>query len=172
MTGRRDVAGIVLAGLSVVFLGGAAFLTASPLPAVPPLDAAGEGGAEQAPVLPVPSWPGAEAYAPVFEHPLFNPDRKPDPPPVEPPPLDPLEPAEPAAPPGPSSAGLTTLRLVGIAISEGGRVALLRREGMAEVLRLRPGDMIDGWKVQSVDRAAVTLTAEEQQYTIAFRRLH
>jgi len=110
-----------------------------------------------------------EADRAIVAQPIFNRDRLPDPPPR---PLAVAEPQEPL-PPEPvavASDALDGLVLVGIAISDGGRVALLRREGGEALLRLRPGDKVEDWAVIAVEQAAVVLRSGEEVRRIGFRK--
>ena len=79
-----------------------------------------------------------EDLAVTRERPLFSPTRRPSPAPVvvrEPPPFD----------------------LVGAVVGENMSFALLRNRATSEVLRLRPGDDAEGWRVGAVSIRSVAL---------------
>lgn len=112
-----------------------------------------------------------EAYRPVFERPLFNRDRRPDPLPAPPAPPEPaIILPEPAVEP-PALLELEGFELVGMALSAEGHVALVRRPGDAAVTRLHRGDVIGRWRVETVEQGAVIFTLGEQSHILAFRKI-
>lgn len=128
-----------------------------------------EGGAgdtrAEVPAAP-PGDPVAVDIAPIIGRPIFNEGRRPDPPPAPPVALE--SPPEPAAAQAPETPPLR-LVLAGIAISGEGRIALMRGP-TGEMLRLRPGDAVEGWVVLSVEPAAVTFRSGEKLQRIEFRK--
>lgn len=141
-------------------------LPAAPPPPVAPGAAEGAGLAAAAAVEEL----SAEAVRAISARPVFNVGRLPDPPPALPEPVAEDEPPPPPPPAGPQTGLLDELALVGIAISEEGRVALLRREGEERLLRVRPGDTIGEWQVVAVEQAAVVVAAGEETRRIGFRK--
>lgn len=89
--------------------------------------------------------PPLAAFSAVTERPLFTPTRRPfqaDPRPAAAPPA--------AAPPeGPAPIEFS---LVGVALSEGERVALVRRQEDGEVFRVTEGGEVLGWVAASIGR--------------------
>ncbi|RJF80801.1 hypothetical protein D3874_27350 [Oleomonas cavernae] len=162
----RDRPTLAITGAILVSLGASVGIALWPAPPVTPVGPGARTGDrpgiadQQAAILAV------EAYAAVFERPIFNRGRLPDPPPPSPPSSVPT-----LAPLRPSPDSLRDLRLVGIAISNGDRLALLRRENEDVVLRLRAGDMLGEWRVGSVDQAAVVFQADDQVFRIEFPKL-
>lgn len=115
-----------------------------------------------------PGDPVAVDIAPIIGRPIFNEGRRADPPPAPPAALEP--PPEPAVAQAPETPPLR-LVLAGIAIAGEGRIALMRGAS-GEMLRLRPGDAVEGWVVLSVEPAAVTFRAGEKLQRIEFRKRH
>ncbi len=70
--------------------------------------------------------------------PLFMPTRRPP----DPDQVEPVQPAQKSLP--------IKVIITGVIISDEARFALVQRERSGEVLRLAPGDEIDGWKVDAV----------------------
>lgn len=93
------------------------------------------------------------------ERPLFSPIRRvpaaPEPPP---PPVA----AAPEAPPPPP-----TLTLFGIVMHPEGARALVRAAASNDLLRLRLGDMVDGWEVAEIGRTELVLRLGERVETVA-----
>lgn len=112
----------------------------------------------------VPTLPTVAERAEIVARPIFNADRRPDPPPAPPAPV--VE--APATPPEVRQTAPLRLELVGVAISGDERVALLREDG-GDILRLRPGDRVGDWVVVSVEQKDVVFRAGEKIQTIGFR---
>ncbi len=79
--------------------------------------------------------PPLEAFAAVVERPIFSPDRRP--------------PAAEAALKEDSAAPQAVL--TGIIIAESERIALVRTEADGRIVRLRPGQRVDGWRLVAVE---------------------
>jgi hypothetical protein len=103
--------------------------------AMPPA-AAKPSAAKGAPAL-----PPISAYAEVTERPLFSPSRQPAPP----------EAAQEDL--GNSSA----FTLLGIVISEGERMALIEHGKPGVIARLKEGQAVEGWRVQTIEADRVIL---------------
>jgi hypothetical protein len=88
-------------------------------------------------------------YEVIVARPLFNVGRRTDP--------APPAPAPPKPPPLPV---VESYRLVGLVLSPGLRLALVARPQGGDLLRLRPGDMLDGWNVEAVDTNGVVLSGQ------------
>lgn len=86
--------------------------------------------------------PASAAFEAITARPLFNRERKPDP--VPPPP----EPPKPAIVLG----DVSQFRVEGLVTTNETQLALVRKSG-AQLLRLKPGDTVEGWKVDSIDIA-------------------
>jgi general secretion pathway protein N len=98
------------------------------------------------PALPI------EQFASIAERPLFNPDRKPDP-----------EPPPPEAAKAPTALGdLAQVHLVGLIGSKDAQLALVRRAD-SQIVTLRAGDVLDGWKVAKIDAEGVALDGGDRQ---------
>jgi len=95
--------------------------------------------------------PAATAFAAITARPLFNRDRKPDP----------LPPPPEAPKPAIELGDLAQFRLEGLVMSSDAQLALVRKGG-AQVLRLRPGDMLDGWKVEKIDSKGVSISGGDR----------
>jgi hypothetical protein len=99
--------------------------------------------------------PSLAAYDAILQRPLFLPERRP-------------EEAAPAETPETAATPVATLnlRLEGVAIAAGDRpsdrVAVLRRTATQEVLRLTPGETVDGWKLAEVLADRVVLKGGER----------
>lgn len=72
--------------------------------------------------------------------------------------LVPAEPVETPAPPG------LSVRLVGAALTEGHRIALVEREGT--VLRVEEGDELEGWQVTAIAPRAIRFTRAKQHIDV------
>jgi hypothetical protein len=101
-----------------------------------------------------------EEYAVVTERPLFLPDRRP---PSE-------EPEEAAPEPEPEKATvLARLDLNAILISPAGSSAWIRDPANKNLVRLRPGDDLEGWSVQEILSDRVLLERQGQTDTLILR---
>ena len=93
--------------------------------------------------------PPAEQYAETVTRPLFIPARRPEPP------LPPDEAPPPPAPTGPDQKFL----LLGVMITPQTTVALLRpEEPNARIARLKPGEMLGEWRLETVFPRRVVLS--------------
>lgn len=120
-------------------------------PAAPAENAADAAAAEEA-ALPefekiVLRPPGINDLADMLERPLFFDDRRmPEP-----------EKAEPPPPPTP-----LRLKLIGVALSGGARVALLRNTANNQLLQLAEGEIHDGWTLDTVGAKGATFSRGPQ----------
>lgn len=96
------------------------------------------------------------------ERPLFAPSRRPPPAArVEPPPAVELAPeVAKAAPPPPFD-------LVGAVVGENARFALLRQRATNKVVRLRPGEVAEGWRVTTIGIRSVVLERDGRSDALA-----
>jgi len=99
--------------------------------------------------------PSLGGYDAILERPLFVPGRRGE---------EAGDTGTPEAPPAP--AATLNLRLEGVAIAggdgSGERVAVLRRTTNQEVVRLTPGESVDGWRLVEVHADRVVLRAGER----------
>jgi hypothetical protein len=123
----------------------APIVTAAP-PAAPIL--------EQVAALPQPRVPRDDAVEEITARPLFSAERRPY---VAPPP----RPANPAAPALP-------LELAGTYLSRTDSAALIQVSGRAPEW-LRPGDLIDGWRIDEVKQDQVQLRKGDQEQVLLLR---
>lgn len=109
----------------------------------------------------------AKNYPDVAERPLFHANRQrwqpppPRPPPQAPPPAPVV--AAPAPPPLPRN-----LLLVGVIGGVGNRAALIRAES-GQILILREGQEVQGWRLRSILLDRLQLEANEAEYELGFR---
>lgn len=87
--------------------------------------------------------PRLEDFVETIERPLFNPTRRPLPKGAE---------------AGPKTVK-TPLELVGLVLSPGGRIVLLRRSTSDEVMRGLEGETVGGWKIVSIGTTDVELSS-------------
>lgn len=100
-----------------------------------------------------------ESYASLTEHPLFRPDRKPEPPPE----------AEPAAPSGKDDAGLKLMDLTGVLITPSVVSAWVRDPSQPKLQRLRIGDDFKGWSVRQILEDRVLLERQGERDALILR---
>ena len=93
--------------------------------------------------------PPLASYDVIVAQPLFNVARRADPPP--PPPAPPKPPPLPA---------VESYRLVGLVLSPDLHLALASRSQGGDLMRLKPGDTLDGWSVAAVDATGVVLSGQ------------
>jgi hypothetical protein len=93
----------------------------------------------------------ATAFEAIVARPLFNIDRKPDP--VPPPP----EPPKPAIVLG----DLTQYRVEGVVVSSETQLALVRKTG-AQLLTLRQGDTLEGWKIDKIESRGISISGGDR----------
>lgn len=118
-----------------------------------------------APAAAVSPGPPLEPYGEIFARPIFNPGHQPD---------GAARPAEresaaeaPAVPPAPAPpAGWS---LVGVALSETGRVALVRPLAGGPVRRLKADDTLEGWQVVAIGRDRVEFAAADLRFSLFFK---
>lgn len=126
----------------------AALLTIAPVGAEPrnPLDA-----------LPL------DALTATRERPLFRPTRRP------PAPVPVVAPA-PESPPDAASVAVTApppFDLVGAVVGRDTAIALLRNRTTNQILRLRPGDDAEGWRVATIGSRTVALERDGRTQSLA-----
>ncbi len=109
--------------------------------------------------------PPAAALAAIVERPLFSPTRRPP----QPPPVQVAAPAPAPTPAPPTPIGFS---LVGVALSDGKRVALVRRQEDGRVLSVPEGTEVLGWTVQRIesDSASFRRGASEEILVLQFAR--
>lgn len=99
--------------------------------------------------------PPLSVFAEITSRPLFSPSRRPAPP-AE------ISAAEPQAPP----AELDEFLLRGIAIADGGRVALLERRSTGALTRVLEGQSLDGWQIAAIRPGEVALLDGDREVVL------
>jgi len=112
------------------------------------------------------SLPALDQFKETLERPLFADNRRPPAVP-EPRVADQTEAPKIVASPRHSTAGLV---LSAIVMAGDDRVALLRARKSGAARRLRVGERIDGWRVESIAPGAVVLSLKDERKTLALRR--
>ena len=107
--------------------------------------------------------PAAMSFSSIVERPLFSPTRRP-PEPAPPPELAPPAPAPPPPPPPPID-----FSLVGVALSEGQRVALVQRQADGSVHRVIEGSEVLGWKAIRIEAEAALFRSGDRQEELRLR---
>jgi hypothetical protein len=103
--------------------------------------------------------PPLAALTETVHRPLFSPDRRPP---------EPTPPTRPAV--ATTAGGPPTLNLSAVVLTDGDRVALVEDVGRGQLRRLREGEEIAGWWVESVESEAVVLARGQARHRIALRR--
>jgi general secretion pathway protein N len=104
-----------------------------------------------------------DALTATRERPLFRPTRRPPPPvPV----------AAPAPEPPPDAAPVAVAEsppfdLVGAVVGKDTAIALLRNRATNQILRLRPGDDAEGWRVATIGSRTVALERDGRTQSLA-----
>jgi hypothetical protein len=129
----------------------------------------GEGGRSAAPRAEAPAGeagpgytpPPLESYSEITERPIFSPERK--------------------APDGGQDAlaaqgvgvSSTNLRLEGVALSPGERVAVIRRSDTQQLFRVSQGESLDAWRLETIrpDRVVLRSQGEVQVLMLPVERL-
>lgn len=62
------------------------------------------------------------------------------------------------------------LLLIGIIVSSGDQVAVLKSPDMEDAIRLKVGFEIDGWIVHKIDRAGIIFRHKDEMKTISFEK--
>jgi hypothetical protein len=108
-----------------------------------------------------PSAPASpRTYAAIAEHPLFFPSRQPwTPPPA-------IEPKPPPLKAG--SSPLANYTLVGVAITNANRVALLKSSTTAKTITLTEGRELDGWTLREINRERLRFESGGATHEIRF----
>lgn len=126
----------------------------------PALDSALTGKTNEVrPQSPPPALDSLQNYR---DRPLFSATRRPPPPP------------EPAATPAPVAAVLPPplhVELVGVVGPPDKRIALLRAQGAADLMRVVVGDLVGGWQVMEVGDDNLTLQQGGQHQVVTFPKL-
>ena len=99
-------------------------------------------------------------YAAIAEHPLFYPSRQPwTPPPA-------IEPKPPPLKAGPSP--LANYTLVGVAITNANRVALLKSSTTAKTITVTEGRELDGWILREISRERLRFESGSATHDMRF----
>ncbi|HUD88798.1 MAG TPA: hypothetical protein VMR17_20310, partial [Xanthobacteraceae bacterium] len=131
--------------------------TADPIPA-----ARLDGGATRTPVG-NPLWAiPLDSLTNTRERPLFSPSRRPPAVAVAAPP-----PAPPAAPPPKPVPDNPPLKLVGTVIGDGVSMGIFIDQGTKNVVRLRAGEGLAGWKLAAIEGRDATFEKDQRQVTLA-----
>lgn len=62
------------------------------------------------------------------------------------------------------------LLLIGIIVSSGDRVAVLKSSDVEDAIRLKVGSEIDGWVVHKIDKAEIAFSHKGEMKTISFEK--
>ena len=111
--------------------------------------------ARPAAAKPAAGLPPMSAYAEVTERPLFSPSRQP-------------------APPAAAQDDLgnsSSFTLLGIVITQGERIALIRHGQPAIVARLKEGQAVEGWRLQAIEADRVILEHAGTQQPLKLKDL-
>jgi hypothetical protein len=100
--------------------------------------------------------PAIETFESIAERPLFNADRKPDP----------LPPPPEAPKPAIILGDLTQYRLLGVTGDRQTQRALVQKTG-GPLLTVKPGDVFEGWTVQTIGVAGVAISGGERKEILA-----
>lgn len=119
---------------------------------------------EQAPVtevkapphVKVAAMPALAAFDVLTARPLFNRDRKPDP----------LPPPPEAPKPAIVLGDIAQFRVEGLVVSGDSQIALVRKGG-AQLLRLKPGDTLEGWKIDKIDLKGIAISGGDRSELLA-----
>lgn len=145
--------------LNALVWGAAAFAAAglARVAAAPPVERASARASLSAPLrIETPRLPGPDAFAAIAERPLFSSTRRP--------------PAVAAVAQGAAADGPPPpLALIGVLGGAQSRVALARTVdgGADETLRLRAGDVVEGWTVAEIAARAITLERGGERLSVA-----
>lgn len=129
------------------------FSSESPPATAAPAGATGSvpaGGPQRA----LPGLPPLDEFAEVAERTLFNPTRRP----IEPPEVDKAQIVKPSL-----------FTLIGILISDGERMALIRRGRAADYLQVREGEEIDGWRVERIAPDRIVIRKGDTQEDVVLK---
>lgn len=111
-----------------------------------------------------PPLPELEAFAEVWERPLFRDDRRPAPPDEE-------GAAEPA-PAEPVSVTPPRVTLSGVVIVDNLRTALLKEFNTQRTMRRKEGDSVDGWVLEQVNDDKVILVQDGNREELVLRQFN
>jgi hypothetical protein len=160
---RRTLAATAALLVVGAFLGWLAALPAPSFPDASPLPAA-------KPIAPVPVLKPVEAYAAIAERPVFQPSRRPAPPPP-PKSLPPVAPTPAVVPPAPAPAPpppvLTPVTLLAVVISTDRREAVLGLTG-GKSSTLAEGDHLGDWTLTKVLPDRVVFRSAETEEDVLF----
>ncbi|MBB1072966.1 hypothetical protein HUU62_00860 [Rhodoferax sp. 4810] len=133
-------------------------------PTAPPPPPAAASTAPPAPALTAPPPPSQESYSVVIERPLFLPDRRP------PPPSSKTTAGEPEATVVPVDvAVLDSFDLSAILIIGATHSAWIRKTRGPEVVRVRHGELLEGWMVKEITADSVLLEQQGQTKRLVLR---
>lgn len=122
----------------------------APVQVVTPVDATG-GEATDLPEIPRWDPPPLARFAPALDRPLFAPDRRPPPVGAE-------------AEPEPRQALIATLQ--GVMLSGTERRALIRPGTGDQVVRLKEGDLLQGWRLEEIGPDHVLFRRDDDAVTL------
>lgn len=113
----------------------------------------------EAPMTPRFDPPPIEQFAAIVERPIFTATRR----------SARRQPVAPSAPASSRGLILGRYQVVGVVVTPGNRLVLLRRLGGAETIRLKEGEEIDGWTLVNVTRNDVVLESGGRREKIEVR---
>ncbi|MGQ0486255.1 MAG: hypothetical protein ACT4SY_12995 [Hyphomicrobiales bacterium] len=123
----------------------------------------GNGPAASVPLNPL-SGIAVEQFAEIVNRPLFNPTRTPPPPPVED--VAPVEVAAPAPAAPQDTVKAEDFTLLGVAIDDDARIAMLRWNKTNEVFHLKQGQFFSDWELRSVGEREVTIGRDDVSFSL------
>jgi len=109
--------------------------------------------------------PALDEFSQTRERPLFADNRRP---PIATAPVTPVQ-AKAPLPPTPAKRDPAGITLTAIVIVGKDRVALLRTSKASTTRRLRVGDKVNGWRVDSIGPDAVVITLDDERKTLPLR---
>lgn len=151
-TGQRVLAIAGAVGLAAMMI---AFIP-SPLRVFDLFDTPPVPEVKAPPPLVMAPMPAITTFNAIAERPLFNADRKPDP--LPPPPETPK--------PAIVLGDLSQYRVLGIAGDRQTQRALVQKTG-GSLLTLKPGDVFEGWTVESIGASGVAISGGDRREVLA-----
>ena len=133
-----------LAGFAAM---GAAFIP-SPFRLLTYLEDVPEPQIKAPPPLKMATLPPKEAFAEITARPIFNQDRRPDPP---------SAPVDMTMAGAETTADLSQFRVVGIVTDRDTQLALVQTPA-GTTTKIRAGDTLEGWRIEKIDVSGVTAT--------------
>lgn len=162
MSGLGELGSLGKSLIAIGLLGFAAIVLAfvpSPLHAFDFLEATPAVEIKAPPPLKLAAMPKSASFDAVTARPLFNRERKPDP--LPPPP----EPPKPEIVLG----DISQFRVEGLVTSGTKQIALVRKEG-AQLIRLKTGDTLEGWKIEKIDAKGISISGGDRIETLKIRK--